>query len=90
MSTGRLPWFTENSFADRTNQMFIRLINEVYNNDAHRLSIERFPKHFHPRKLHNSLLTQISTALYYYVRLNIEREIFMVIFITITVFFFGT
>ena len=70
--------------------MFIWLINEVYNNDAHRLSIERFPKHFHPRKLHNSLLTQISTALYYYVRLNIEREIFMVIFITITVVFFGT
>ena len=56
VSTGSLPWLTENSFADRTYQMFIWLINEGYNNDTHRLSVERFPKHFlHPRKLQNSL-----------------------------------
>ena len=40
VSTRRLPWLAENTFADRTDQMFIRLINKVYNNDTHRVSVQ--------------------------------------------------
>ena len=39
VSTRRLPWLAENTFADRTDQMFIRLINKVYK-DTHRLSVQ--------------------------------------------------
>lgn len=40
VSTRSLPWLAENTFADRTDQMFIRLINKVYNNDTHRVSVQ--------------------------------------------------
>ena len=39
VSTRRLPWLAEDTFADRTDQMFIRLINKVYK-DTHRLSVQ--------------------------------------------------
>lgn len=39
VSTRCLPWLAENTFADRTDQMFIRLINKVYK-DTHRLSVQ--------------------------------------------------
>ena len=39
VSTRRLPWIAENTFADRTDQMFIRLINKVYK-DTNRLSVQ--------------------------------------------------
>ena len=39
VSTRRLHWIAENTFADRTDQMFIRLINKVYK-DTHRLSVQ--------------------------------------------------
>lgn len=39
VSTRRLPWLAENTFADRTDQVFIRLIKKVYK-DTHRLSVQ--------------------------------------------------
>lgn len=39
VSTRRLPWLAENTFADWTDQVFIRLINKVYK-DTHRLSVQ--------------------------------------------------
>lgn len=39
VSTRRLPWLAENPFADRTDQVFIRLIKKVYK-DTHRLSVQ--------------------------------------------------
>ena len=39
VSTRRLHWIAENTFADRTDQTFIRLINKVYK-DTHRLSVQ--------------------------------------------------
>ena len=39
VSTRRLPWIAENTFADRRDQMFIRLINKVYK-DTNRLSVQ--------------------------------------------------
>ena len=39
VSTRRLPWIAENTLADRTDQMFIRLINKVYK-DTNRLSVQ--------------------------------------------------
>ena len=61
VSTRSLPWLAENTFADRTDQMFIRLINKVYK-DTHRLSVQNT---FTPAKLHNSLETQLSNVLYH-------------------------
>ena len=61
VSTRRLPWLAENTFADRTDQMFIRLINKVYK-DTHRLSVQNTFSH---AKMHNSLQTQLSNVLYH-------------------------
>ena len=71
VSTRRLPWLAENTFADRTDQVFIRLIKKVYK-DTHRLSVQNTL-----RKLHNSLQTQVSNVLYH-ILYNTEGNFFYV------------
>lgn len=72
VSTRSLPWLAENTFADRTDQVFIRLINKVYK-DTHRLSVQNT---FTPANC--TIVFKLSFRMFYIIYFITWRDFFYV------------